>query len=80
MPNREEVTVSVDDEHAAEIHEVAERLTEVGMSVDGLLEEIGVITGSVDGDIADRLMLVEGVEHVEHSREYELAPPDSDIQ
>ena len=75
-----EVTVSVDDEHLGDVDGVAERLREAGLSVDALLAEIGVITGRIEESRADALRDVEGVADVERSREFQLPPPDSEIQ
>ncbi len=76
----QDVTVSVDDEHVADVREVADRLREAGLSINELFEELGVITGQIDESRADTLKNVEGVASVERSRDYQLAPPDSDIQ
>jgi hypothetical protein len=75
-----EVTVSVDDEHVTDVHGVAERLRAVGLSIDELFEELGVIVGRIDASEADRLRDVEGVASVERSRSYQLPPPESEIQ
>jgi DNA-binding ferritin-like protein len=75
-----EVSISVDDEYVGDLDEVAERLRALGLSVDELLSEIGIITGHIAESQADDLETVEGVAHVERSREYQLPAPDSEIQ
>ena len=75
-----EVTIAVDDDHVGNLDEVAERLRAVGMAVDELLGEIGIITGRIAESRKEELESVEGVSHVERSREYRLPPPDSEIQ
>jgi hypothetical protein len=75
-----EVTIAVDDRHVGDLDAVASRLREAGLSVENVLAEIGVITGRTDEEHAASLADVEGVAHVERSREYQLAPPDSEIQ
>lgn len=75
-----EVTISVDDDHVGTLDAVAERLRAVGLSVDELLAEIGIITGRIAESRAGDLETVEGVAHVERSRSYQLPPPESDIQ
>jgi hypothetical protein len=75
-----EVTIAVDDRHVGDLDAVASRLREAGLSVENVLAEIGVITGRTDEEHAAALEDVEGVAHVERSREYQLAPPDSEIQ
>jgi len=77
---RAEVTISVDDDYLADFRGVAERLREAGLSIEDLLEELGVITGRIDESKAQELEGIEGVAHVERSRDYQLAPPDSEIQ
>lgn len=75
-----EVTIAVDDDHVGDLDAVARRLREAGLSVENVLAEIGIITGRIDGSRAANLEDVEGVAQVERSREYQLAPPDSEIQ
>lgn len=75
-----EVTVSVDEDHVGNLDEIAERLEALGLSVEELLGEIGVITGRIEESRAGDLEAVEGVAHVERSRGYQLPPPESDIQ
>ena len=75
-----EVTISVDDDHVRDLDGVAERLREVGLSVDELLAEIGVIVGRIDASQAERLRDVEGVASVEPSRSYQLPPPEHEVQ
>ena len=75
-----EVTVAVDDDHVGDLDAVASRLREAGLSVENVLAEIGMITGRTDEAHAAGLQDVEGVAHVERSREYQLAPPDSEVQ
>ena len=72
--------VTVDDKHSDRLGEVAERLRSVGMSVESLLEALGTITGSIESSKVKLIPSVKGVSHVETSREFELAPPDSNIQ
>jgi hypothetical protein len=75
-----EVTISVDDDHAGALDAVAERLRAVGLSVDELLAEIGIITGRIAESRAGDLEAVEGVARVERSRSYQLPPPEAEIQ
>jgi hypothetical protein len=75
-----EVTISVDEDHVGTLDAVAERLRAVGLSVDELLVEIGIITGRIAESRAEDLEGVEGVSRVERSRTYQLPPPESGIQ
>jgi UDP-N-acetylmuramate-alanine ligase len=72
--------VSVDDEHLDRFSEVVKGLEDAGMDVEQELEETGVITGSIDSEKVEQLRKVEGVSHVEESQQFQIAPPDSDIQ
>ena len=70
--------VTVDDEHIAVLGDVVERLRERGMTVDDVLESVGIVTGSTDD--VDALAGVEGVLSVDVERRVDIAPPDAEIQ
>lgn len=72
--------VTVDDQHSDRLAEVAERLRAAGMRVESLLEALGTITGSIESSKVKLISSVKGVSHVETSRQFQLAPPDSKIQ
>ncbi len=74
------VSVSVGDGSMDRFSEVVRLLKGAGLDVEQELEEIGVVTGSIDPEKAESLREIEGVSHVERSREFRIAPPDSDIQ
>jgi hypothetical protein len=74
------VSISVDDAHINQISEIAKSLQSVGMDVEQTLPSIGVISGSISSDQVNRLDQIEGVQHVDPERSYQLAPPDSDVQ
>jgi hypothetical protein len=74
------VSVSVADGSMDRFSDVVRRLKEAGLDVEQELGEIGVVTGSIDPEKAESLREIEGVSHVERSREFRIAPPDSDIQ
>ena len=74
------VSVSVADGSMDRFSEVVRLLKGAGLDVEQELEEIGVVTGSIDAEKAESLREIEGVSHVERSREFRIAPPDSDIQ
>lgn len=75
-----QVSISIDDAHINQIPEIVKSLQSAGMDVEQTLPSIGVISGSVSLDQVNRLDKIEGVQHVEPERIYQLAPPDSDIQ
>jgi hypothetical protein len=72
--------VSVDDEHLNRFSEVVKGLKDAGMDVEQEMEGIGTVTGSIDSEKVEQLRKVEGISHVEESRQFQIAPPDSDIQ
>ena len=72
--------VSVDDEHLGRFSEVVKGLEDAGMDVEQELEGTGVVTGSIDSEKVEQLRKVEGVSHIEEPRQFQIAPPDSDIQ
>jgi hypothetical protein len=60
---------------------VAAALQDAGLRLGAELPETGVITGSVEDEAAiEPLREVEGVEAVEQAQEFQLPPPDSDVQ
>ena len=75
-----EVVVSVDDAHAGSLPEVADGLRALGMRVDGLMEELGTVTGSIKASDLERVRGLRGIADVERSREFQLPPPDSEVQ
>ncbi|HLP92301.1 MAG TPA: ketohydroxyglutarate aldolase [Nostocaceae cyanobacterium] len=74
------LTVAVEENYMSQILEVAENLRSTGMNVEQILDQIGVISGSCDSDKMQDITQVPGVSHVEIDREYQLPPPDSDLQ
>jgi hypothetical protein len=74
------ISVSVEDAHLATIELVSQKLQAQGMKVEHVLQNIGVISGSIDSSLMNTLSQIEGVKQVEQERTYQLAPPDSDIQ
>lgn len=74
------LSIAVDENHIDRILEVAQNLQSAGMNVEQVLEKLGIITGSSDSEKVESLSKIEGVSHVELSREYKLAPPESDLQ
>ena len=68
------------DEAKDRLSEVAERLRALGMKIEGELEALGTITGTIEKNKVELVSKVKGVSHVETSRDYQLAPPDADVQ
>ncbi|HIK07948.1 MAG TPA: ketohydroxyglutarate aldolase [Trichormus sp. M33_DOE_039] len=74
------LSVAVEDSYMDKIQEVAQKLQSAGMNIEQVLNTVGIITGSCDSEKEESLSQIEGVSHVERSREYKLAPPESDLQ
>ena len=74
------VSVSVDEQHLDRFPEVVKEIKQAGMSVEQELKDIGVITGTIDSAKVESLRKVKGVAHLEESRQFQIAPPGSDIQ
>jgi methylmalonyl-CoA mutase cobalamin-binding subunit len=75
-----QVLVSVDDEHMSQLDKVAQRCREAGLEVDQALGAVGIITGSIPQSKMSSLSAVKGVASVERGQDYQIAPPDSEIQ
>ncbi|HEU4511370.1 MAG TPA: hypothetical protein VFR78_24285 [Pyrinomonadaceae bacterium] len=74
------LSISVDEEHLNQFPKIMKEVEKAGMEIDQELEDLGVATGAIDEDKVAALREVEGVEHVEEEREFQIAPPDSDVQ
>ena len=72
--------VTVDDEYNDRIAEVADRLRAAGMDVVSLMEFLGTITGAIEAEKVEVISRIKGVAHVETSRQFQLAPPNSKVQ
>lgn len=76
--HRHKVVVSVADDGLADLPSVVSALRAAGMEVDGVMEALGVVTGSVPGPTAagasGALGAVPGVAAVEVEREVGLPP------
>lgn len=66
------ITISEDQS----INEIASRLSDEGLSVRDVLEEIGCITGSADDVTAERLRKVNGVVDIAPDMQLDIGPPD----
>lgn len=75
-----QVLVSVDDHHLPDIHKVVKNCKAAGLSVEQTLDKIGTITGSISPGKLSALSKIAGIASVERTLDYEIAPPDSDVQ
>lgn len=72
----EQVVISVADDQVADMASVVSALRAAGLQVAEVLDSVGVVTGTVDGDALGFLSTVPGVVEVERSREFQLPVPD----
>jgi len=75
-----QVLIAIDDEHLNDIDRVVKACEKAGLEVESSLESIGTITGAIDADKLDELSRIRGVAGVERDGEYDIGPPDSDLQ
>jgi hypothetical protein len=74
------LSVLIGDRYRDRILEVVGVLQANGMKVEHWMEQIGVITGSIDSTQVEGISNIEGVDCVEFAQGYQLEPPGSDIQ
>ena len=68
------ITISEDQA----INEIASRLSDEGLTIRDVLEEIGCITGSADDVTAERLKQVKGVVDIAPDMQLDIGPPGAD--
>lgn len=62
------------------LEEVKKKLTKSGFTVDKVLDEIGIITGTTKDDDVERFRSVDGVADVSPDEDVNIGPPDAPIQ
>lgn len=62
------------------LEEVKKKLTKSGFTVDKVLDEIGVITGTTKDDDVERFRSVDGVADISSDEDVNIGPPDAPIQ
>jgi len=75
-----EIIVTVDDQHATAMGQVAATLRANGMQVSQVLEAIGVITGTVPDGGETALRSIQGVKSVDPALNIAIPSPDSPLQ
>lgn len=74
------VVVSIADEYADDVAGAAESLRRAGLRIDSVLEAAATVTGSIDASAVANLESLPEVAEVEQQRDYQLPPPDADVQ
>lgn len=72
--------ICVDDCYMEQIPKVVEALQASGLKIKRVMEQTGIITGSIDSTQAEGIAQVEGVAAVEVEQKFQLEPPESEIQ
>lgn len=62
------------------LEDVKKKLTKSGFTVDKVLDEIGIITGTTKDDDVERLRSVDGVADISPDEDVDIGPPDAPIQ
>ncbi|MFW0793777.1 hypothetical protein AAFP30_08200 [Gordonia sp. CPCC 205515] len=75
-----DVTLTVADDHLGKITEVAAAARAAGMTVDQVLDQVGVICGTAPERCAPALQALDGVDAVELGQTFRVPPPDSPVQ
>ena len=75
-----QVSITVDDAHLDTMGQVVAALRARGLRVEQVLDELGIITGSVAQGRHAALEAVDGVAAVVQEQQYRLPPPDSPVQ
>ncbi|WP_392477024.1 hypothetical protein [Nostoc sp. C110] len=75
-----QVSVSVDNVHLHQIGQISQQLRLYGMNVEQILSSIGVINGSIQSELLNSLYQIEGIKNIETQQNYQLLPPNFDIQ
>jgi hypothetical protein len=73
-------SLSIEEQYLDKLPKVVKRIKKAGFNVEQTLEELGVVTGSVDSEKLDAIRKVKGVASIEQERVFQLPPPESTIQ
>ncbi len=76
----EQVNVSIAEDYLDRFPEVIARGKQAGLKVEQELELLGMVSGSIDSAKLEKLSKVPGVATVERAHEFQLPPPDSEVQ
>lgn len=80
MADKVQVLIAVDDEHLPKMRQVLKSCQAAGLDVEHALDQTGTITGSIEAGKIAALSRIPGVIGVEQAGEYDVGPPDPDLQ
>ncbi|PYP86430.1 MAG: hypothetical protein DMF61_13170 [Blastocatellia bacterium AA13] len=75
MPEKKHWIITASGDRS--LRDLKKKLTESGFTVDQELEEIGIITGTADDRIAEKVRLIPGIADVSPDIPVEIGPPDA---
>ncbi len=75
-----EAMITLDDDSASKIKQVAKSLSRQGLDVSHILEASGIIAGKAARGDLDKLRAVKGVAALELSGDVDIGPPGADPQ
>ncbi len=75
-----DVIVLIDDNHLEDFSKVVKLAEEKGLKITQQMQEIGILTGSIDKKDLESIEKIKGVANIEISKKFQIAPPDEDIQ
>jgi fructose-1,6-bisphosphatase/sedoheptulose 1,7-bisphosphatase-like protein len=78
--SEDNVIVLIDDSYRDRFAEVVDRAKAAGLRIDQLLQDSGVVTGSISAGKRRDLEQIQGIAAVETQRDIQIPPPKSDIQ
>jgi hypothetical protein len=71
-PIRVNLLISIDDDYS--LPKVAQKLQSAGLTIEEMMAQLGIITGSCELAKLEALSDVKGVSYIEAERSYQLAP------
>lgn len=77
MSKRKQWVITLND--AAGVADAKRAIADAGFEIDTSLDEIGVITGAGDDDVAEQLRGLSGVADVAEDAPIDIGPPDAPI-
>jgi hypothetical protein len=75
------VVVSVEEAKLEDFPRVLQAMVKAGLHIENEMAMVGTVSGSVeDSQALSKIRGIEGVAHVEKCRNYQIAPPNSEVQ
>ena len=78
--NKVNLMVSIETSHLDRFPDVVHQLQAAGMKVERQLDQLGIVTGSINASQTESIAHIDGVAQVEPEQGYQLSPPGSNLQ